>query len=89
MEDTYQPPFKSCVEQGHANGIMCSYNRVNGVPNCADYNLLSKTARGDWGFKGYIVSDCSAVSIIHDVTGYAKSQEEAAAYVLKAGISSN
>lgn len=52
MADTFQPPFKSCVEKGGASGIMCAYNLVNGVPNCADYNLLTKTARGDWGFKG-------------------------------------
>jgi beta-glucosidase-like glycosyl hydrolase len=52
LEDTYNPPFKSCVEDGHASGIMCSYNRVNGVPTCADYNLLSKTARQNWGFYG-------------------------------------
>ena len=52
LADTYNPPFKSCVEDGGASGIMCSYNRVNGVPTCADHNLLSKTARGDWSFNG-------------------------------------
>jgi beta-glucosidase-like glycosyl hydrolase len=52
MADTYNPPFKSCVEDGGASGIMCSYNRVNGVPTCADQNLLTKTARGDWRFNG-------------------------------------
>ena len=52
LADTYQPPFKSCVEQGKASGIMCAYNQVNGVPSCADRNLLTKTARGQWGFHG-------------------------------------
>ena len=52
LADTYQPPFQSCVEQGKASGIMCAYNRVNGVPACADFNLLSLTARGKWGFNG-------------------------------------
>ena len=52
LSDTYQPPFKSCVQQGRASGIMCAYNRVNGVPNCADYNLLTKTARKQWDFHG-------------------------------------
>ncbi|KAG2654102.1 hypothetical protein PVAP13_1NG536238 [Panicum virgatum] len=89
LEDTYNPPFKSCVEDGHASGIMCSYNRVNGVPTCADYNLLSKTARQNWGFYGYITSDCDAVSIIHDAQGYAKTAEDAVADVLKAGMDVN
>lgn len=53
LADTYQPPFQSCVQEGHASGMMCSYNRVNGVPTCADYNFLSKTARASWGFYGY------------------------------------
>lgn len=53
LADTYQPPFQSCVQQGKASGIMCAYNRVNGVPSCADFNLLSKTARGQWDFHGY------------------------------------
>ncbi|VAI60669.1 unnamed protein product [Triticum turgidum subsp. durum] len=89
LADTYNPPFKSCVEDGGASGIMCSYNRVNGVPTCADHNLLSKTARGDWSFNGYITSDCDAVAIIHDVQGYAKAPEDAVADVLKAGMDVN
>eukprot|EP00268_Persea_americana_P055425 TRINITY_DN6442_c0_g1_i2.p1 TRINITY_DN6442_c0_g1~~TRINITY_DN6442_c0_g1_i2.p1 ORF type:complete len:774 (-),score=150.85 TRINITY_DN6442_c0_g1_i2:611-2932(-) len=89
LADTYQPPFRSCIEEGRASGIMCSYNRVNGVPSCADFNLLSKTARKKWGFYGYITSDCDAVAIIHDDQGYAKSPEDAVADVLKAGMDVN
>ncbi|GFS46767.1 glycosyl hydrolase family protein [Actinidia rufa] len=89
MADTYQPPFQSCVEKARASGIMCAYNQLNGVPNCADYDLLSNTARRKWGFQGYIVSDCDAVSIIHDVQKYAKSPEDAVAEVLKAGMDVN
>ncbi|KAF2296799.1 hypothetical protein GH714_002066 [Hevea brasiliensis] len=86
LADTFQPPFHSCIEEGKASGIMCAYNLVNGVPNCADYNLLSKTARGKWGFQGYIVSDCDSVALLHDEQGYAKSPEDAIADVLKAGM---
>ncbi|XP_061345919.1 probable beta-D-xylosidase 7 [Gastrolobium bilobum] len=86
LADTYQPPFRSCVQQGRASGIMCAYNRVNGVPNCADYNLLTKIARKQWDFHGYITSDCGAVAIIHDEQRYAKSAEDAVADVLRAGM---
>ncbi|KAK4428504.1 putative beta-D-xylosidase 7 [Sesamum alatum] len=89
LADTYQPPFRSCVEEGRASGIMCAYNRVNGVPNCADYNLLTKTARGEWGFHGYITSDCDAVLTIHDDHKYAKLPEDAVADVLNAGMDVN
>ncbi|GER40282.1 beta-xylosidase 1 [Striga asiatica] len=86
LADTYQPPFRACVEEGRASGIMCAYNRVNGVPSCADYNLLTETARKQWGFQGYIVSDCDAVAVIHDQQGYAKQPEDAVADVLQAGM---
>ncbi|KAK4483956.1 hypothetical protein RD792_011166 [Penstemon davidsonii] len=86
LADTYQPPFKSCVQQGKASGIMCAYNSVNGVPNCADYNLLTKTARAEWGFRGYITSDCDSISTIHDKSMYARTPEDAVADVLKAGM---
>ncbi|KAI3978507.1 hypothetical protein MKX01_015682 [Papaver californicum] len=89
LADTYQPPFKSCIIEGKASGIMCSYNRVNGVPSCADYDLLSTTARVKWSFEGYITSDCDAVSIIHDAQGYAKTPEDAVGDVLKAGMDVN
>ncbi|KAL7127788.1 hypothetical protein ABFS83_14G274600 [Erythranthe nasuta] len=89
LADTYQPPFRACVEEGKASGIMCAYNLVNGVPSCADKQLLTETARQQWGFQGYIASDCDAVAIIHDQQGYAKEPEDAVADVLQAGMDVN
>ncbi|XP_064999840.1 probable beta-D-xylosidase 7 [Musa acuminata AAA Group] len=89
MEDTFQPPFRSCVEQGRATCVMCSYNRVNGVPTCADYNLLTKQAKNLWGLDGYIASDCAAVDFMYGASHYAKTLEEAVSYALKAGVDIN
>ncbi|KAL1209017.1 putative beta-D-xylosidase 6 [Cardamine amara subsp. amara] len=88
MEDTYQPPFKSCIRDGKASCLMCSYNAVNGVPACAQEDLLQK-ARVEWGFKGYITSDCDAVATIFEYQGYTKSPEEAVADAIKAGVDIN
>jgi beta-glucosidase-like glycosyl hydrolase len=54
LEDTYQPPFKSCVLEGHVSSVMCSYNRVNGIPTCADPDLLQGVVRGQWGLDGSV-----------------------------------
>ncbi|KAG7020204.1 putative beta-D-xylosidase 7, partial [Cucurbita argyrosperma subsp. argyrosperma] len=89
MADTYQPPFKNCVEKGRSSGIMCAYNKVNGVPSCADHHLLTATARREWKFNGYIVSDCDAVSLVHETHNYAKTPEDAVADVLRAGMDVN
>ena len=56
LEDTYNPPFKSCVKEGQSSSLMCSYNRLNGIPMCANYDLLTLTVRNQWGFDGYVKS---------------------------------
>ena len=58
---TYQPAFHACIQQGGARSVMCSYNAVNGVPSCGNAALLTGRLRDDWGFDGFIVSDCSAI----------------------------
>ncbi|KAJ0824703.1 putative xylan 1,4-beta-xylosidase [Helianthus annuus] len=61
MEDTYQPPFKSCVLDGNVASVMCSYNEVNGKPTCGDPDLLKRVIRGEWKLNGYISSDCDSL----------------------------
>lgn len=53
MVETFLRPFEMCVKDGDVSSIMCSYNRVNGVPTCADPKLLNQTIRGDWNLHGY------------------------------------
>ncbi|KAF5194548.1 Beta-d-xylosidase [Thalictrum thalictroides] len=89
MEDTYQPPFKSCVVEGHVSSVMCSYNRVNGVPTCADAELLKGVVRGQWGLDGYIVSDCDSIDVFYNSINYTATPEDAVAVALKAGLDMN
>ncbi|WRX15591.1 Glycoside hydrolase, partial [Theobroma cacao] len=89
LEDTYQPPFKSCVEEGHVSSVMCSYNRVNGIPTCADPDLLKGIVRGQWGLDGYIVSDCDSVAVFYNSIHYTATPEDAVAVALKAGLNMN
>ncbi|KAM0062877.1 putative glycosidase [Helianthus debilis subsp. tardiflorus] len=88
MQDTYEPPFRRCIQEGKASCLMCSYNAVNGIPACADRSLLQK-ARTQWGFNGYITSDCDAVATIYEYQNYTKSPEDAVAIALKAGTDIN
>lgn len=52
---TYLPAFKACLANGAAQSVMCSYNGINGVPNCANKWLLTDVLRGYLGFKGRLV----------------------------------
>ncbi|KAF8394645.1 hypothetical protein HHK36_020861 [Tetracentron sinense] len=45
LEDTFDVPFRTCVVEGKVASVMCSYNQVNGIPTCADPNLLRNTIR--------------------------------------------
>jgi hypothetical protein len=60
--DTYLPAFRATVTEAKADSVMCAYNSINGQPACANEFLLQDQLRGKWGFKGYVVSDCGAVS---------------------------
>jgi len=85
LVDSYLFPFQSCVEKGKVSGLMCSYNSINGVPSCGNNWLLAEVARGDWGFDGYITSDCDADADAYRSHHYYKTPEETVAGVLKAG----
>lgn len=87
LEDTYLPAFRATVTEGGVQSVMCVYNAVYGVPGCASDMLLSQTLRRDWGFKGYVVSDCGAVANVYreDSLHYTKTAPEGVAVSFKAG----
>jgi len=64
---------------------MCVYNAVAGVPGCASSDLLQKRLREEWGFEGYVVSDCGAVNDIHANHKKTETLGEAAVAAVKAG----
>ncbi|GLQ94942.1 glycoside hydrolase family 3 [Dyella acidisoli] len=61
FEATYLPAFRAAITEGHADSVMCAYNALHGTPVCADSDLLTARLRHDWGFRGFVVSDCDAV----------------------------
>jgi beta-glucosidase len=84
--DTYLPAFRATVTEAKAGSVMCAYNSINGQPACANQFLLEDQLRGKWGFKGYVVSDCGAVTDIFNGHHFTKSQPEASAISLKRGM---
>lgn len=84
-EATYLPAFRKAVTEAKPLSLMCAYNSTHGVPVCADSALLNDTLRGDWGFKGFVVSDCDAVANIWMFHNYRYDAAEASAAAIKAG----
>ncbi len=85
LYDTYLPAFKAAVMQGGAFSVMGAYNGLNGIPCCADTFLLTHLLRDEWGFKGYVVSDCGAIWDIYHGHKYAPSIMQASVDAVKAG----
>ena len=85
MVNTYLPAFKAAIVEGKADSIMCVYNSVDGVPGCASTDLLEKRLREQWGFKGFVVSDCGAVGDIYRSHKYVATQGAASVAAVKAG----
>ena len=61
MYQDYLPPYKAAVDAG-AGSFMSSFNTINGVPATANQWLLTDLLRKQWGFKGFVVSDYTAVN---------------------------
>jgi beta-glucosidase len=85
LYETYLPQFERVVREGHVAGVMGAYNSVFGVPCCASTLLIDDLLRKQWGFDGYVVSDCDAIGFIWRFHRYVKTPEEAAADAIKAG----
>ena len=84
LRETYLPAFRTLVIDGGVYSVMGAYNMFRDYPCCAN-PILSGILRNEWGFRGYIVSDCGAISDFYKYTKFAKDATEAAAQAVKAG----
>jgi beta-glucosidase len=89
LRDSYLPQFEACVREGHVHSVMPAYNRTDGLPCAANRRLLQTILRDEWGFDGYVVSDCGAIDDIYLGHKVAATPEQAAALALKAGTDLN
>jgi beta-glucosidase len=85
LHNTYLYAFKR-LAKGDVAGIMTAYNRVNGIPNSVNTALVRNTILNDWGYKGYIVTDCGALDDVFYTHKYLTDGVAAAAAAVKAGM---
>jgi len=89
LRDSYLPQFEMAVKDGHAESVMCVYNRVDGLPGCANPRLLDQILRKEWGFAGYVVSDCGAIGDIYLHHKTSPNAQAGVAAAVKAGTDLN
>ncbi len=85
FRETYLPQFEMGIKEGHAYSVMCAYNRLDGEACCGSKRLLIDILRNEWGFNGYVVSDCGAIGDIYQRHKIVQTPEEAAALAVKSG----
>ena len=86
LREYYLPGYEALIRRGKAASIMASYNAINGIPSSANPWLLTKVLRDEWGFQGYVVSDCGGPSTLVEDHHYVAKKETAAALCLLSGL---
>jgi beta-glucosidase len=89
LYETYLPAFQALVQEANVAAVMGAYNRVNGESASASQRLLLDILRKDWGFKGYVVSDCDSIEDIYKYHKIVETAAEAAALGVKKGLELN
>ena len=89
LYETYLWAFRYCIEHAKPAAVMGAYNRVNGEASCASKTLLEDILRKEFGFDGYVVSDCGAIKDIHGDHGITKTAAESVALAVNSGCDLN
>jgi beta-glucosidase len=89
LREYFFPPFEQVVRRTGIQAVMASYNEIDGVPSHANKWLLGDVLRGEWGFKGAVVSDYYAIDELAGRHSIAKDKTEAALLALAAGVDSD
>ncbi|MBQ5313249.1 MAG: glycoside hydrolase family 3 C-terminal domain-containing protein, partial [Oscillospiraceae bacterium] len=89
LYETYLWAFRYVIENAKPAAVMGAYNRTNGEACCASERLLKDILRGEFGFDGYVVSDCGAIRDINEHHHLTDSLAESSALAVKAGCDLN
>jgi beta-glucosidase len=85
FRETYLPQFEMGIKEGKAYSVMCAYNRLYGQACCGSSRLLTTILRNEWGFRGYVVSDCGAIDDIYEHHKIVSTPDSAGALAVKSG----
>ena len=89
LRETYLWAFKYCIDRADPSAVMGAYNRTNGEPCCGSKTLLGDILYGEWGFEGYVVSDCGAICDMHRSHKVTANDVESAALAVNNGCQMN
>ncbi len=89
LYETYLEAFRYCIENAKPSALMGAYNRLNGEACCGSEKLLKDILCDEFGFDGYVVSDCGAINDINEGHCLTDSPAQSAALALNSGCHLN
>ncbi|HEY1902026.1 MAG TPA: glycoside hydrolase family 3 N-terminal domain-containing protein [Terracidiphilus sp.] len=82
MLKSFEPAFR----EGHAMATMAAYHEIDGIPVTADSFLLKTILRGEWGFKGFVLSDLGAIERLSGAHRVAATPKDAVVLAINSGV---
>jgi len=86
VEDIHVAPFAAAIREAGLLGVMSSYNDYDGMPVTGSRYWLTERLRGEFGFRGYVVSDSEAVEYLHTKHAVAADAKDAVRQAVQAGL---
>lgn len=85
LREYYFPAFQAGILEGKSRSVMNAYNALNNIPCNTNGWLLQNVLRGDWGFDGFVTSDCGDITDTVTNHHYVATLEEASALSVRSG----
>ena len=86
LRSLHMPPFEAAVKEANIYSMMPGYHEIDGIPVHASRWLLNDILREEWGFKGYVFSDYTAIEMLHNFHHTAANKKETAMQAMQAGV---
>lgn len=86
LREYHLEPFRMAVVEGKAVSVMGAYNAINGVPCHINKHILTDILKKEWGFEGFVVTDCGALERLVDSHKITDDKEAATAEAMNAGV---
>jgi beta-glucosidase len=86
LDEIFFPPFQAVINRAGARSVMTAYNSLDGTPSTSNDWLLNKKLKQQWGFKGFVISDASAVGGANVLHYTAKDYPDAGRQAIDGGL---
>jgi beta-glucosidase len=86
VRSVFLKSFEPAIRNSGARGVMAAYHEIDGVPCAGNSWLLNEVLRGEWGFKGFVLSDLGAINMLYSSHHVAATEGDAVRLAIRSGV---